>query len=303
MPSPAAVAAIPYHTFPTVVEVGTFEVRTFGLMVGLGVMVGAWVAARYGEQFGVERERTYALATRLVVAGVIGARITWDISHWDQIQSPLDLIAVWNGGLQFSGGFVAAVGVGVPTFRSWPRLTRWRMLDGYALGLTIGLAFGRVGCTSVGEHFGSTWGAGWFPLMVRYEGGSVREPRLGQRPLSEGVVFHNVSLYELVILLGLFAVLWRLLHRRPAVTPGVGIGSFCALYGVARFSTDFLRINDDTVFGLTGAQYLTLVVLAAAAWILMRVRPRNAELVSDELAAGGERVADAGADPEPAAET
>jgi len=308
----SALAAIPYHTFPTLVKVGSFEVRTFGLMVGLGVLIGALLAARYAESFGVDREQTYSLATRLVVAGVIGARITWDISHWDQIHSPLDLIAVWNGGLQFSGGFVAAVLVGLPTFRAWPRLTRWRMLDGYALGLTIGLAFGRVGCTSVGEHFGSTWGAGWFPFMVRFDGGTVREPELGGRRLVEGTVFHNVSIYELVILLVLFGVLWRLLHRRrPAVvTPGTGIGLFCALYGAARFGTDFLRVNDETVLGLTGAQYLMLAVLAAAAWILLRVRPKNADLLAAEGDEGDE-AAGAGGDgdeaeapgaPEPAAD-
>ena len=106
--------------------------------------LGAYVAARYIEDHtGVSRDDTYRLATRLVVAGVIGARLTWDISHWSDIHSPLDLIAVWKGGLQFSGGFILAVIVGIPTFRQWSKADRWSNLDGYAFGLTIGLALGR----------------------------------------------------------------------------------------------------------------------------------------------------------------
>ena len=277
-------AAIPYHTFPDLVKIGGFQLRTFGLMVGIGVLLGAWTAGAYGEQFGIDREETYRLATRLVVAGVIGARISWDLSHLSQIHSPLDLIAVWHGGLQFSGGFVAAVAIAYPTFRTWTRLTRWRVIDGYAMGLTIGLAFGRVGCTSVGEHFGSQWGKSWFPLMVRYDGGSTRETFLGTTPLVKGMVFHNTAIYELLWLLVLFAIMWRVLHRKPEVTPGTGIALFCAVYAPLRFGSDFLRINDKLVAGLTGAQYLMIVVMLASVWLIFRVRPVNAALLAEERA-------------------
>lgn len=274
--------AIPYHSFPILLRIGGLEIRTFGLMVGVGVLVGAWVAARYCQRFGIERERIYRLATLLVVAGVVGARISWDLSHLDLIDTPLDLIAVWKGGLQFSGGFIAAVLVAVPTFRGWDRLTRWRVIDGLGLGLTIGLAFGRVGCISVGEHFGSTWGSSWFPLMVRYSRnpafGDLREPYLGSVPVTKGLVFHQTALYELMWLVVVFVVIRWALQRRSAVTPGTGIALFCALYAPVRLGTDFLRVNDETVAGLTGAQYLMLAVMVGAVWLLAWVRPRNAAL-------------------------
>ena len=67
-------ATIPYETFPKI-TLGPLELRTFGVMVGLGVLIGAWVAARYIEQHtGIVRDETYRLATLMVVFGVIGAR-------------------------------------------------------------------------------------------------------------------------------------------------------------------------------------------------------------------------------------
>jgi len=279
-------AAIPYTTFP-IIAIGPFELRTFGLMVGLGVLIGSYTAARFVESHtGVVRDETYRLATRMVVAGVIGSRITWDITHWSEIGSPLDLVAVWKGGLQFSGGFIAAVAVGVPTFRKWPKPVRWSNLDGYAYGLTIGLAFGRVGCTSVGEHFGSVSD---FLLAVRYDGGSVREPLLGATKLQPGMTFHNTSIYELALLLVLFGGLTVLARRRPA--PGTIVGTFLLLYAVQRGLLDFLRVNDKTVAGLTGAQWMCACIVPISIWILVRVRKQTA---------GEPLTADAPVLPEPA---
>jgi phosphatidylglycerol:prolipoprotein diacylglycerol transferase len=262
-------AAIPYTTFP-IIEIGPLHLRTFGLAVGAGVLLGAWLAARYAEQFGIPREETYSLATRMVIAGVLGARATWALSHLDELDGPLDAIAIWKGGLQFSGGFLTAVVAGFPTYRHWPRLKRWRSLDGYAYGLTIGLAFGRIGCTSVGEHFGRRTS---FPLAVRYDGGSVRESFLGTVKLEPGMVFHQTAIYELLYLVLLFAFLTWLLYLRPTkARPGTAIGIFCAYYGVSRFLSDSLRVNDERVLGLTGAQWMCVALVPTAAWILVKVR-------------------------------
>jgi phosphatidylglycerol:prolipoprotein diacylglycerol transferase len=275
-------AAIPYTTFPTI-DLGPVSLRTFGAVVALGVLLGAWLAARYGEEHGIPRDTTYSLAMRMVVAGVVGSRITWVLSHLDEVDSPIDVIAIWEGGLQFSGGFVFAVIAGYPVYRHWNRLTRWHSLDGYAYGLTIGLAIGRIGCYSVGEHFGRLSS---FPLAVRYDGGSTRE-ELGSTTLLPGMTFHHTALYELLYLLVLFGVLTYLLHlRRQRPGPGVAMAVFCAFYGVARFASDSLRVNDERVLGLTGAQFLALVLMPTSVWIWFRVRRLLAEDEADGMPVG-----------------
>ncbi len=261
-------AAIPYTTFPEI-ELGPLTLRTFGLMVGIGVLLGAWIAGRYIEaRGGVPREESYRMATRLVIAGVVGARLTFVASHWEDVDSPLDVIAVWEGGLQFSGGFLGAILFGIPFFRRWDRRTRWVALDGYAYGLALGLAIGRIGCYSVGEHFGRTSD---FFLATRYDGGSVREDTLGDGALTVGTTFHQTALYEFGYMLVLFAVLGLLLRRRPP--PATLIGVFCAFYGVARFASDSLRVNDERVASMTGAQWMAIGLVLASAWIFAKVRP------------------------------
>ena len=203
------IAAIPYTTFPEI-ELGPLTLRVFGLMVAAGVLIGARLGGSYGERFGVLREDSYRTGTFMVLAGIIGSRLTWVATHTDAIDNPIDVIAIWEGGIQFSGGFIAALIVGYPMFRKWTRPQRWNVLNGYAWGLTIGMAFGRVGCYAVGEHFGRTTS---FFLGTRYEGGSVREPELGDIPLTEGTVFHNTALYEMITLVLLFLVMTVLIFR------------------------------------------------------------------------------------------
>jgi phosphatidylglycerol:prolipoprotein diacylglycerol transferase len=281
----AVLAAIPYETFPTI-ELGPLTLRTFGLMVALGVLVGAWLAATYAERFGINRDETYRVATWMVLAGIIGSRLTWAATHTDAIDNPVDVIAIWEGGIQFSGGFIAALIVGLPFFKRWTRLQRWRVLDGFSFGLAIGLALGRVGCYAVGEHFGRTSD---FFLASRYDGGEVREPTLGDLPLTVGTTFHNTALYELLWLLVLFAgmglVVWRARRKGREVKAGTLVGTFIVYYGVARFLTDALRVNDERTLQMTGAQWMSLVMVPAGAWILWRVRPKMAALAEAELAA------------------
>ena len=132
-------------------------------------------------------------------------------------------------------------------YRHWNRLTRWHSLDGYAYGLAIGLGIGRIGCYAVGEHFGSLTS---FPLAVRYDGGPVREDFIGSVPLEPGMVFHQTALYELMYMVVLFVILSIVLYvRKPRPGPGTAMAIFCGFYGVARFASDSLRVNDETLLG------------------------------------------------------
>ena len=252
---------IPYTPFP-VIDLGPLSLRTFGLFVALGVIAGIWIAAWRNERFGIPRGQTERVALILVGVGFVGARLLWVVTHLDEISSFLDVFAVWKGGLQFSGGFITAILVSPLVTRKWPKGRRWELLDGAVLGLAVGQAIGRLGCYAVGEHLG---GPTNFFVGITYQGGEVVEG-----PLQVGVTYHNTALYEILWLIPIIILLfWQ---DRRGVRPGIMAGTFAVCYAVCRFATDALRTNDERVLGLTGAQYMTLVLFAFGLWVLWNAR-------------------------------
>lgn len=257
MPTAAIVTGIPYWTFPSF-AVGPLTVRTFGLFVALGVILGVYVAARRNERFGIPRSQTEKVAMILVIIGFVGARLLFVATHLKQFTNPLQALAVWDGGLQFSGGIIAALIAAPFVLRKWPRSRALDLLDGAALGFAVGQFVGRFGCYSVGEHLG---GPTDFFLGVNYRGGTVLEG-----PLTVGVTYHNAALYEIVWLIPIIAILF--VEDRRRARAGVMAGTFGLLYGAFRFGTDFVRTHDKTVLGLTGAQYMCIALVLCGAWLL-----------------------------------
>lgn len=258
-------AGIPYTSFPEI-PLGPITLQTFGLCVALGVILGAWLTVRRNRRLGISVDQSERIIILLVVAGLVGARLLWVITSWDEIESPIDIIAVWNGGLQFSGGFIAALLLAPVLTRRLSSDQRWQMLDGAALGLALGLAVGRIGCYAVGEHLG---GPTSFPLGINYRGGQVVEG-----PLEVGVTYWSTPVLEFIYVLLILAVmLW--VDRKGTAGAGTIAGIFCVLYAICRFASDFLRINDETLYGLTGAQYMTIALLVVGAWFLRTARRRE----------------------------
>ncbi|HEY7071855.1 MAG TPA: prolipoprotein diacylglyceryl transferase family protein, partial [Acidimicrobiales bacterium] len=154
----------------------------------------------------------------------------------------------------------------------------------------------------VGEHFGRTSD---FVLATRYDGGSVRESNLGDQPLLVGTSFHNTALYEMLYMFLLFAILGGMVllarRRGKELVPGTIAGIFVLYYGIVRFLSDSLRVNDERIAGLTGAQWMCIVMIPAGLWILWQVRPSLAEAQAEaDEAAALEAEADGDGDEEAA---
>ena len=258
-------SSIPYHTFP-VVHMGPLSIHVFGIFVGLGILVGVSVFLRFARQRELDPGALSSLAWRVVLFGTLGSRVLFVLTNLsDYSHRPLAAFAVWEGGLQFSGAFLAAIVTIVWWLRRHPDVPGLTLTDGIVLGLVPGLMIGRIGCYSVGEHFGHTT---TFFMGVRYLGGVTREG-----PIVVGSVIHNTALYEIILLAPLAALLFTLARRRAAA--GVMTTVFLLWYGTQRFLTDFLRAYDKRVGGLTGAQYLCLAMIVAGLVLAARIRRRT----------------------------
>jgi phosphatidylglycerol:prolipoprotein diacylglycerol transferase len=253
---------IPYHTFPDF-HLGPVTLHTFGLFVAIGLAVGAWIFIAHGRRNGLDVDALTRLAWWIVLAGIVGARLAFVASHPSQFTSrPWAVVALWEGGLEFSGAFLVAVVVILWWLRRHRDVPGLVLTDGVVLGLAVGLAIGRIGCYAVGEHLGHQTS---FFLAVHYLGGPTREG-----PIPIGAHIHNTALYEILLLIPLIVLLLEM--RRRGGRAGWLTATFLLWYGVQRFCTDFLRAYDRRVLGLTGAQYVSIALVVAGLVMAARMR-------------------------------
>ncbi len=86
------------------------------------------------------------------------------------------------------------------------------------------------------------------------------------------------------MLLAVIAVILRRAgDRRHPLVPGTIMGLFLTWYGIGRFVTDFARVNDATVAGLTGAQWGSLVIALIGTWILATGSRRAERLAAQAI--------------------
>ena len=236
--------------FPVLFRLGSFEVTSFGLMVGLGAVAGAWLFAREAEARGLGQAANLALIA--LVAGMAGAKLLWVGEHFGE-EPTLDLLTS-RGGLSWFGGLVGGVvgGLTVVLYRRWPVVP---LLASAAPGVAAGQALGRIGCFLVGDDYGRPTDLPW----------GIAFPR-GLPPTM--VPVHPTQLYEAAFL----AVLtWLLLRwRRRGVTDLALLGRYCVLAGGFRFLLEFVRVNVRVAAGLTVAQYASVLLVLAGIALLLR---------------------------------
>jgi phosphatidylglycerol:prolipoprotein diacylglycerol transferase len=99
------------------------------------------------------------------IVGVVGARLFHVMHYFERFQENLlDVFAVWQGGLELLGGVIPAV-VFIFGYLLYHKLPIRRYFDILAIGLMLGLAFGRIGCFLYGDCYGKPTER---PLAVRF---------------------------------------------------------------------------------------------------------------------------------------
>lgn len=240
-------------------HLGPIPLQVWGTMVALGILVAFHVIVKRSKRLGLDHKLIADAATWILIGALVGARLVTVLFYDFQtyVAQPLEVFAIWHGGFSSVGGFIGATIVGMWFFRH-KRVDVWKYADAIIFGVPIGLAIGRIGCFLIHDHPGT---ASDFILAVRYPDGETR--------LDHGLLLSiNNFLMALV-----FALLAR--KKRPV---GTYLAVFGLWYGVVRFILDFYRIGDATYFGLTPAQYVSVLMAVAGAWGIWRLlRNRRAK--------------------------
>jgi phosphatidylglycerol---prolipoprotein diacylglyceryl transferase len=232
--------AIPYPAIdPVALRIGPVAVKWYGLAYVAGLLLGRYYVKallQQGRLWPSEKrpftpEKVDDLLLFMTVGVLLGGRLGYVLFYQPQffLTHPLEIVAVWNGGMSFHGALLASV-VAMALFARRVGADPWSVMDLAAAAAPMGLFFGRLANFINAELWGRASTVPW--AMVFPDAGPLpRHPSQLYEALTEGLV--------------LFAVLWWLTHRRQALrTPGVIGGAFLVGYGLARSLCEFFREPD-----------------------------------------------------------
>ena len=248
---------------PIAIHVGPLAVRWYGLMYLAGfvafLLLGRRRAARqpwHGLSAQDIDDLLFYGVLGVVLGGRLGQVVFYEPGHY--LAHPLEILAVWKGGMAFHGGFLGVL----LAMALWGRRTGrtfFQITDFIAPLVPLGLMAGRIGNFINGE----LWGR-------------VADPSLPWAmvfPLVDSLPRHPSPLYQAAGEgLLLFIILWLYSARQRA--RGRVSGMFLLGYGTLRFVAEYYREPDHGIFGLSYVvsmgQWLSLPMVLFGLWLLLR---------------------------------
>jgi phosphatidylglycerol---prolipoprotein diacylglyceryl transferase len=253
---------------PVIFSIGPLEVRWYGTMYLLGFLASyllVRVQLRRQKPPIMAENRVEDLYFYLVLGLMVGARLGYVFFYnfRNYLEHPLEVVAVWQGGMSFHGGLIGAF-LSAWLFSRKYRVNLWALGDLVIVTAPIGLGLGRLGNFINGELFGRVTPQPWG--MVFPQGGPL--PR------------HPSQLYE-AFLEGLVLFVWLWWSKEKNSTPGGMVARFLIGYGVFRIIVEFFRDPDPQIGFLFN--FLTLGQLLSFGMVLLGVfllYPRSSQAFS-----------------------
>jgi phosphatidylglycerol---prolipoprotein diacylglyceryl transferase len=269
--------------------------HAYGLLIAVGFLSGIWVAQREARRRGQDAERLSDLAFWILVAALVGSRVYFILVNAGDyfgpgrflMQTPFGriprVLAIWEGGLVFYGGFIGAALTAFVYMRrhGMPFLA---YADTMIPSLAIGHFFGRLGCFCAGCCWGGV-AHGHLPWAARFPPESLAFQTFASRAdpgafLAPGgattLPLHPTQLYESFGELGLFLVLVLVVRPRKRFH-GQVLASWLLMYAVLRWTVEVFRgdVERGVWLGLGAGQWTSLVIFAVGAALWAGARSRG----------------------------
>lgn len=245
---------------PDALVLGVFRVQLYSVFILLGVITAYVLARSEARHFGITAERLQASLLYGLLPGIAGARLYHVLDQFERYAgSPLEALAIWNGGLGILGGLAGgALGLWIWSRRSEVPLLR--ILDVWAPGLLAGQAIGRFGNWTNQEAFGPPTSG----LVGIYIDPAYRPEQFAASTHFHPTFFYEAG-YDLLGLALLLALRPRLRHR-----PGAVLGAYFIVYAIGRFAIEFFRFDTAQAFGFSVAQLIAVGLVALGIYLLSR---------------------------------
>jgi phosphatidylglycerol---prolipoprotein diacylglyceryl transferase len=269
---PLAAIAFP-NIDPVIVSIGPVAIHWYGLGYIVGILFTWWYAKRLLRNARLWPEGTSPMkpedlddfivwaAIGVVVGGRLGYILFYDFQRY--LTNPLDIFAVWQGGMSFHGGF-AGTALAIILFARSRGINVWTLFDVVAAGAPVALGLVRCANFINSELWGRVTDVPW-AVMFPTGGPFLRHPSQLYEAALEGLV--------------LFVLLRLLTHAFLKLkSPGFVAGAFVTGYGLSRIFVEFFREPDAQIgylFGgwLTMGMVLSLPMVLIGLWAMATARP------------------------------
>lgn len=256
------------------ISVFGFRIAYYGIIIGLGMLAGIWVAQSDAKRRGHDPEIYLDFVLYGIIFGIIGARTYYVIFEWDYYKE--NLLQIFNlraGGLAIYGGVLAAI-LTLTIFVKVKKMSFFSMADSLILGLVTGQIFGRWGNFFNCEAFGG-YTDSLFAMRIKrslVNPGMLNSDVLSHLITEGGVEYiqvHPTFLYEScwnLCVLGF--LLW---YRKRKKFEGEIFWLYLLGYGTGRFWIEGLRTDQLILFGtgIAVSQALSMVLILSAAVVLV----------------------------------
>jgi phosphatidylglycerol---prolipoprotein diacylglyceryl transferase len=255
---------------------GSFIVYFYAIVILAGVLAACFLTARRAKEVGQDPDTIWDMATWLLIAGIVGARL-WHIllpsasqvaagiTTQYYLSHPLDAINIRAGGMGIPGGVIGGA-LAALIFCRVKKLNFLQWVDLIAPGLILAQAIGRWGNFFNQELYGAPSSLPW----AIYIDEAYRLPEF--RDFS---TYHPLFLYECVWNLAVFFfLLWAEKQFADRLKKGDIFLMYLIGYPVGRFLLEFLRLDTAQVLGFDFNQYSMAAVAVVAALVLI-VRHRG----------------------------
>ncbi len=236
---------------PTAINLGHLHINWYSIIIMLAIISAIGIAVWEGKRKGLPSESIFSLAPWVVIGGFIGARLFHVIDYGSYyLANPLQMFAIWEGGLAIWGGLAggAVAGVIYARVRQIPFL---RLADTLVPALLAAQIIGRFACIIDGDAVGGATNLPWGFTYIN-PGAMVPSGLLG-------VPVHPYPVYDqLWNLLGL-AVVLKLRHHLK--TDGLLFMTYLSIYAVGRLVLSFVRQENIWFWGLQEAQVVAIAIL------------------------------------------
>ena len=239
-----------------------FHISLSGILIAVALLVGLFLTEHLAKKTGQNPELYLELAIYLVIAGIIGARIGYIITHWEVFSSGMENVFNISTGMSFSGAVIA--GLVVSLFYCKSRKYSWlKVCDTLTPGVLFGQVLGVIGQFLERSVLG-TYSDGIFAMQVDIQDVDMQLMRMSRS--SVGVVqgdflqVHPITLYELILFFILFIVLILLFFKNKI--NGMMFAIYLIIYGGIRFFTEFIRLDArKTIGGMMSLEHIVSIGL------------------------------------------